>query len=188
MTSINIFQRIIGALDGAGIPYMLTGSFASSYHGFPRATQDIDIVISPAVDQIRKLMKLLPETEYYVDKDAAMEALKQQGQFNVIDFESGWKVDLIIRKSRQFSRVEFDRRDIVEFYGIKLAIATAEDVLIAKLEWAKISESRRQIEDAAGILKIRAGELDLEYIQEWVHDLDLKLQWEAACRAAEFPG
>ncbi len=59
-----------------------TGSFASSYHGAPRATQDIDIVVSPTANQLRELVKLLPTTEYYVDLDAALDAQRRQGQFN----------------------------------------------------------------------------------------------------------
>lgn len=55
---------------------MLTGSFASSYHGIPRSTQDIDIVIAPTLEQARAFVSLLPENEYYVDEDAAIEARK----------------------------------------------------------------------------------------------------------------
>lgn len=164
---------------------MLTGSFASSYHGIPRSTQDIDIVIAPTLEQIRTFVALLPETEYYVDGDAAIEAQKQGGQFNVIDFATGWKIDLIARKTRPFSRTEFDRRNSVDFQGINLAIATPEDVLIAKLEWAKLGESQRQIQDAAGILKVRADNLDLDYIHRWIQELNLEVQWNAACEAAE---
>jgi hypothetical protein len=175
---------MMGALDRAGIPYMLTGSFASSYHGSPRATQDIDIVIAPTADQIRVLVTLLPGTEYYVDENAALDALDRQGQFNVIDFATGWKIDLIIRKSRAFSQLEFERRGFVEFHGVPIAIASAEDVLIAKLEWSKLSGSQRQVEDAAGILRLRAGDLDLGYIETWVRTLELRDQWEAARSAA----
>ncbi len=57
---------------------MLTGSFASSYHGAPRATQDIDIVIAPSPDQLRALVRFLPETEYYVDLDAALDGLARE--------------------------------------------------------------------------------------------------------------
>jgi hypothetical protein len=184
LTAQQVFHRIVGALDRAGIPYMLTGSFASSYHGTPRSTQDIDIVIAPSLDQVRAFVKLLPENEYYVDEGAAVDAQKRGGQFNVIDFATGWKVDLIVRKARPFSRAEFDRRDVVDFQGLKLAIATAEDVVIAKLEWAKLGESLRQVEDAAGILKGRAGLLDLDYMRGWVQALGLQDQWDAACRAA----
>lgn len=172
------------ALERAGIAYMLTGSFASSYHGAPRATQDIDMVISPTPDQLRSLVTLLPATEYYVDLDAALDAQRRQGRFNIIDLATGWKIDLIIRKSRPFSRAEFDRRSVVEFEGMHLSIATAEDVLIAKLEWAKLGDSQRQVEDAAGILRIRSQDLDRTYIENWVRQLKIEEQWDAACRAA----
>jgi hypothetical protein len=184
LTTEDVFARVIGALDRIGIPYMLTGSFASSYHGSPRATQDIDIVVAPDADQIRELVRILPDTQYYVSEATALDALERQGQFNIIDFATGWKVDLIIRKSRPFSLEEFERRRFVETQGIQLAIATAEDVLIAKLEWSKLGESQRQLDDAAAILRVRAGELDLEYIKVWVRSLELGAQWEAACRAA----
>ncbi len=74
MTTRDIFGRILGALDVAGIPFMLTGSFASSYHGAPRATQDIDLVIAPERSQLTTLRQLLPEAEYYMDEPAALEA------------------------------------------------------------------------------------------------------------------
>jgi hypothetical protein len=188
MSPADVFRRVIAALDGAGIPYMLTGSFASTYHGTARATQDIDIVISPTADQVRALVKALPEGEYYVDEDSALDAQRRQSQFNVIDFATGWKVDLIVRKSRPFSVEEFDRRDLVDFQGMKLSIATAEDVLIAKLEWAKLGQSQRQIEDAAGILRIRGSQLDEDYIRRWVTALGLQDQWDAARRAAGIAG
>lgn len=187
MTALDVFRRIVGALDRAGIPYMLTGSFASSYHGSPRATQDIDLVIAPSPDQVRALVRLLPAAEYYVDEDAALDAQRRQGQFNVIDFATGWKVDLIVRKARPFSRTEFDRREFVDFQGMKLAIATAEDVLIAKLEWAKMGRSQRQVDDAAGILRVRSGQLDLDYVRTWARDLDLLVELDAASRIASSP-
>ena len=185
MTAQDVFRRVTGALEQAGIAYMLTGSFASSYHGAPRATQDIDIVISPTPDQLRSLVALLPAAEYYVDLDAALDAQRREGLFNIIDLETGWKIDLIIQKSRPFSRAEFDRRTVVEFEGMRLSIATAEDVLIAKLEWAKLGGSERQVEDAAGIIRIRSGDLDRTYIENWVRQLKIEEQWDAACRAAE---
>lgn len=184
MTPEDIFRRIIGALDQAGIPYMLTGSFASSYHGTPRATQDIDLVIAPTASQLRRFVTLLPETEYYISESAALEALEREAQFNAIDFATGWKIDLIIRKSRPFSRSEFERRLPVDLFGIQLFIASAEDVLVAKLEWAKAGESMRQLEDCANILRAGWGELDHPYITYWVGQLALDEEWEKAQKMA----
>lgn len=89
---------------------MLTGSFASSAHGHIRATRDIDFVIEADADRLRVFARSLPSDQYYVDEHAALQALKEAGQFNVIDLATGWKVDLIIRKTRQFSVEEFARR------------------------------------------------------------------------------
>jgi hypothetical protein len=88
---------------------MLTGSFASAYHGAPRSTQDIDFVIQATPEQLKILAQALPETQYYVDLTAALEAHRRQSMFNVIDLESGWKVDFVLRKSRPFSKEEFSR-------------------------------------------------------------------------------
>lgn len=186
MTTHDLFTRVLGALEAAGIPVMLTGSFASSYHGAPRATQDVDLVIAPAAEQLRAFVARLPRDEFYVDEGAALEALRLQGQFNLIDLRTGWKVDLIIRKSRPFSREEFDRRKIAEIEGANVPVASVEDVLIAKMEWARMSESARQIEDAARMLRVRAPLLDRNYVERWVRELNLEKQWAEVERAA-FP-
>lgn len=171
-------------LEAAGIPYMLTWSFASAYHGRPRATQDIDFVIAATPDQIRTLLRALPPAEYYADEAAALDAHRQESQFNVIDLATGWKIDLICRKSRPFSRTEFDRRVRANLEEPSLYVATAEDLLLAKLEWAKLGGSARQIEDVAGLLEVRGSELDLAYVQRWVAALGLEAEWAAARRGA----
>lgn len=184
MTPAEVFRRIVGHLEQTGIPYMLTGSFASSFHGAPRTTQDIDLVIDPTAQQIHNLVAALPEAEYYVDLTAAVDALDHRSQFNIIDLATGWKVDLIIRKLRPFSLAEFDRRQPADLFGLHLFLASAEDIVLSKLEWAKIGQSQRQIEDVAGLLRIRAAELDRAYIAHWVRELGLADEWNSACRLA----
>lgn len=184
MNPRDLLARLARALEKAGIPYMFTGSLASSVHGMPRASNDFDVVIAPLPEQLRSLKALLPESQYYFDIDDALDALKHMRQFNVIDLSSGWKIDLIVRKSRPFSLAEFDRRFQLEFEGLSLFMASAEDVLLAKLEWAKLGASERQIEDAAGILRIRSNELDRDYLERWVEDLGVEEQWHRAREAA----
>ena len=163
---------------------MLTGSYASSVHGAPRASQDVDIVIAANRPQLLALVKLLPDTEYYVSEEAALDALARRSQFNVIDFSTGWKVDFIIAKDREFSRTEFERRRLLELDGLALYFASPEDVLIAKLEWAKLGASSRQIEDAAGIIAVQGEQLDKAYVTHWVAALGLQEQWTAALERA----
>jgi hypothetical protein len=116
---------------------------------------------------------------YFAQLEAAEDALTSRDQFNVIDFPNAWKVDLIIRKNRAFSTTEFERRQEVELGGFRLVVAKPEDVLLAKLEWMKMSPSERQMQDAAGILIVQGAQLDLPYIERCVAELDLREQWKA---------
>ena len=184
MNATESLRKFVDALERAGVPYMLTGSYASSFHSLPRATRDLDFVISPTREQVRALVAELPKDEFYVDERAALEALNGHGQFNAIDTTTGWKADFIIQKPRSFSRSEFERRYRATLDGVELTIATAEDVLLAKLEWAKLGSSDRQIEDAATILKARADRMDRPYLEVWIRQLGVESQWQAALRAA----
>lgn len=180
MTVESVFRTLQQALDSAGVPYMVTGSFASSTHGEPRASKDIDIVIAPTRDQLIDLIRHFPDDQYYAMEEDALEAFANRSMFNIIDFVSGWKVDLIVKKMRPFSDEEFGRRKEVELAGLRLSVATAEDVLISKLEWAKAGESQRQLEDAAGIIRVQGQNLDVEYVERWIRELGLSEQWVAA--------
>lgn len=180
----DLLHRVTTALDAHGIPYMLTGSVASSMYGIPRATNDIDIVVSPTRDQLLSVVSLFQRVGLTVASQTAMDALRNRTQFNVVDMPRGLKVDLIVRKEREFSVTEFERRETHEVEGMRITIATPEDVLLAKLEWAKIGDSERQIVDAAGILKMQGGKLDQDYIQRWVEELGLERQWDAARKRA----
>jgi hypothetical protein len=180
MSAPDVLRRITTALDRAGIAYMLTGSFASAHHGAPRSTLDIDIIIAANSEQLRIFVKSLPSGEYYSDLGAALEAHGRQSLFNVIDLATGWKIDLIILKSRAFSQEEFVRRQLVKVDGLPLFVASAEDVVIAKLEWSKLAQSQRQIEDVAAILGLRWEALDRLYLEQWISELDLKEEWSHA--------
>ena len=181
-------QRIAAELNRAGIPYMLTGSFASVFYGSPRSTQDIDLVIAANRAQLQTFVESLARGEYYVEADAALEALKHESLFNIIDLKTSWKIDMIIRKSRAFSQEEFGRRRLSNIEGVSLHVASAEDVILAKLEWAKLGASQRQIEDAAGILQMRADSLDRSYLDKWVRELGLTKEWSEAQRMASISG
>jgi hypothetical protein len=175
---------VVRELRRAGIPHMLAGSFASSYHGDPRTTQDIDLVIDPTRAALERFVDGLDPHRFYVSREAATAAFERRGQFNVVMLDSGWKVDLIVRKERPFSRSEFERRQTVEVAGIEVPIASAEDTVVAKLEWAQRGESERQLRDVVGILQLSGESLDRAYIERFVAELGLEPLWARALAAA----
>jgi len=174
-------REIKKLLEAAEIPYMIVGSFASTVHGEPRTTQDLDIVIDPLPSALDYFLAHLDMDSFYVDPDTARDALRRRTMFNVIDMRSAWKVDLVMRKDRPFSREELARRSEQEILGVLVPIASAEDTIIAKLEWAKQGSSERQIRDVIGILRVRGEDIDRAYILRWVEALGLEEQWEGAC-------
>lgn len=182
MSAGELLARFIPSLDAAGIPYMITGSFASTFHGTPRTTHDIDIVIEPTMASLDRWLAQLPTSDYYVDVDTAREALRHRAQFNVIDIATGWKIDCIVRKARPFSVEEFARREPAELMGVPVFVATAEDTIIAKLEWAKLGDSDRQRRDVEGMLGVLAAKLDYSYIERWIDELELRDEWTRVTR------
>ncbi|HET9987907.1 MAG TPA: hypothetical protein VFQ65_05290 [Kofleriaceae bacterium] len=178
----SLLREVKQALEAAGIPYMVVGSFAGMVHGEPRTTFDLDIVIDPSAVALDALLEGFDPNRVYVDPDVARDALRRRTMFNLVDMSSGWKIDFVIRKDRPFSKEELSRRTVAQIIEVEVAVATAEDTIIAKLEWAKLSASERQLSDVAGILAVRGDDLDFAYVERWVHQLGLAAEWERARR------
>jgi hypothetical protein len=169
----DFLKRLIDALNNAGIPHMLSGSIGSGFHGQPRATNDVDIVIAPTESQLYSFLQSLGK-DYYVSIESARDALKRQSAFNVIDMKTGWKADFIIRRQRPFSREEFQRRQKISIMGLDTWIVSAEDVILSKLEWAKDSKSDRQFEDALNVAIVQLDCLDQDYLHKWAKELQVE--------------
>jgi hypothetical protein len=179
MSYADVLAETIGLLERAGIPYMITGSIASSFHGEPRATLDLDIVIDPTPPALDRLVDDLRSAGFYVDRDTADEALGERTQFNAIGPDAT-KVDFIVRRDRPFSITEFDRRERVELLGSAGFIATVEDVILAKLEWASETDSERQLRDVAGMLAVSGDAVDAVYLTSWAEKLGVARLLERA--------
>jgi hypothetical protein len=184
LSAADPLAAVVAELDRCGIPYMLAGSFASAYHGEPRTTYDIDIVIDPSERALRELVRTIDPESFYASPEAAEEAWRRRGQFNLVQLATGWKVDLILRKDRPFSREEFSRRVRAEIHGVSVFVASAEDTIVAKLEWARAGGSERQHRDVIGIVDMCGPSLDRAYIERWASELGIEEQWRAVERAA----
>lgn len=174
---------VVGLLQQAAIPFMLTGSVAASYHGRPRATHDADLVIDPTPAQLDAFVSALAAAGFYVDADGARRALGGRTQFNAIEMGHACRIDLIVRRDRPFSEAEFARRMTVDLtFARDVPIVTPEDAILSKLEWANQSgDSPRQLADAAAVLDLNPG-VDRAYIERWALELGVDTPWAQVAR------
>jgi len=163
------------AFEQLGVPYAVGGSLASSLHGVMRSTLDVDILADLHLEHIQPLIEMLSK-EFYADDEMIRGAIEHQSSFNLIHYETAFKVDVFIRKSRAFDQMELERRKLTVIATDpeqSVYVTSPEDVILAKLEWYRMGGevSERQWRDILGVLKTRAGELDSDYLRKWANEL-----------------
>jgi hypothetical protein len=160
--------EIARRLEGAGIPYMVTGSVALAAYSVPRMTRDIDVVVEMGPDDAERLIALFAE-DCYVDRDAVRRAAETRDMFNVIHKTWITKADFIVRKDEPYRKTEFGRRRRIDIEGTSLCVVAPEDLILSKLWWSRASRSERQEGDVRQLLA--AGSLDWTYLERWAEDL-----------------
>ena len=163
---------------------MLSGSICSGFHGQPRATNDADIVIDASNEQLMSFASSLGP-DYYISKEAVIQAFNDNSMFNIIDIQTGWKADLILRKKRAYSKQEFSRRTNTTLMGMSLWILSPEDSILSKLEWSKGRESQMQFKDALGVIMVQWNNLDFDYLKKWAKELQIQDSLEQLLKEAQ---
>ena len=159
-------------LNRIGVTYYLTGSMASNYWGIPRTTHDLDFVVQLPASVVPRIVQEF-SGDFYIEESAVRAAFQPPHQFNAIDARSALKVDFWLPKPEPFDREMLRRRAQVTLFGEPAWISTAEDVILHKLVWNRISPSDRQLGDAAGVVAVQADALDKDYLKQWARELGL---------------
>src|SRR5260221_5806544 len=186
MSQQELLKHVTQSLDSLRLDYMITGSTASSFQGEPRSTHDVDIVVSIREGDIDAFLKAFPAPQYYVDRDAVLDAVSTMGMFNVLDTAEGDKVDFWVLTGEPFDRSRFMRRIKVDIVGLNAWISSPEDTILMKLRASRLSGgSERQFTDAIRIYEVQFGTLDMKYLAEWADRLEIGDLWERLKDEAE---
>jgi hypothetical protein len=181
MEQRELLRYVASTLDRLKVPYFVTGSFAGILYGPFRMTNDLDVVIDLAKEQVDAFMASFPPAEFYVDRDAVIDAIQSRFQFNIIHRASLAKVDFIVPAGSSHSREEFRRvrriRGVVDY---DVAYCSPEDVILNKLQFHRDSDSHKHLSDVVGILKMSGASLDMAYIEQWADWLDVLSSWRKA--------
>jgi len=191
--ALRVALRVVEIFERLGILYHVGGSYASSIHGVPRQTHDVDLVVDLRPDVVHEVAQAL-QGDFYVDEKAIARAVTDRSSCNLIHLGTGLKIDLFVKGSSAFDASEFERRVLVRLSdapAVDVFVKSAEDTLLRKLVWFRLGGevSERQWEDVRGVARIQAGRLDIKYLTRWadeigVRDLLDSLLREQAPRAA----
>jgi hypothetical protein len=167
---------VVDALDALGRRYRVGGSVASSALGVPRSTIDVDIVCELGAGDVEAFVSALASA-FYVDADMIRDAIARRASFNLVHLETMMKVDVFIARGGLYDRTSLERvvRKSLDESSRAYDLATAEDVVLRKLEWYRLGNeiSERQWRDAIGVLQVQSDALDREYLEHWARELGL---------------
>ena len=172
---IEVTFRVTQVFEKLNIPYLISGSLASTLYGMVRTTQDSDIVAEMQIEHLRPFVSALQE-EFYLDDEMITEAIQHHSSFNIIHRETMFKVDIFIPLSRPFLQSQLARAQRQTFLfekEISAKFSSPEDTILAKVEWYRLGgdTSERQWRDILGVLKTRSNGLDLGYLRKWAKEL-----------------
>ena len=183
---VEVTLKVTGAFEKLGVPYLIGGSLASTLHGMVRTTQDSDVIAEMRPEHLQPFVLALQD-EFYIDEEMIAESIQHNSSFNIIHRETMFKVDVFIPRPRPFLQAQLSRAQRQTFSfetNISAKFASPEDTILAKLEWYRMGGevSDRQWRDIMGVLKTRAGELDLEYLRNWAAEINVSDLWERALK------
>jgi hypothetical protein len=167
---LDLLQRVCKSLDENNIPYMISGSIALNIYAIPRMTRDIDIVVELTESRIDIFTNLFPNS--YFNRDVIKEEIGRQGMFNIIDHQTGFKIDFIIRKETEYFKLAFQHRRQIKELDTELWVIALNDLIIAKIIWIQQYQSEKQISDIQNLMLNQ--DKDIAYIKKWCDKMNLK--------------
>ena len=184
-----VIERLADVLDSLSIRYAIGGSVASALYGTVRFTRDADINVEPFSPVADRLYQLLQD-EFYISREAMEEALKSHGSFNVIHFETAFKIDLFVSRPREFERRLLERRHLLRLSDESsrdVSVVSPEDIILLKLDWFRQTgcTSERQWNDVLGVLAVQGDALDFDYLTDSARELGLEELFNRARAEAE---
>lgn len=173
--SLQIVLRVVDVLEELGVRYHFGGSWASSIHGVPRQTRDLDLVVDLPPSAVPILTSRLVG-EFYLSEERIRQAIERHSSFNLIHLATGFKIDVFLRGPGEFDRLELERsgpQRIGAGQEREVFVKSAEDTLLRKLQWYRLGgeTSERQWTDVLGIVKEQGDRLDQKYMRRWAEDL-----------------
>ncbi len=177
MTATELLRFLVTRLEDARIPYALGGSVASMVYGEPRATLDIDVVVTLDRSASERLLEAFPAPDFYLSPERVTAVAAEGGTFNAIHPESGLKIDFFVVSDRveQSQLARRVRRSVLP--GLSGWFSPPEELIVKKLQYFRMGESPKHLRDIRSMLRISPEAIDLERVEKLVRECGLEAEW-----------
>jgi len=172
-----IVLRVAEILNQLNIPYIFTGALAVVYYGEPRTTHDIDLVIEISKNNIDPLFENFKK-DFFIDRESINVAIAENSMFNAVHKDTGFKIDFWMIGDDSFYIQRFSRRIQAKILDKVIYLPTADDVIISKLIWFKMSDIDKHYFDALGVYRLQKNVLDKKYIDKWSRRKSVMSIWK----------
>lgn len=179
MKQVEALSHFLKALNSLRVAYMITGAYAVSYYGMPRATHDLDVVVEIAAKDVKKISRELKRT-CEIDEEMIENAVQYRTHFSVIYSKGYLKADFWILKNKPLENIKFKRRREISLFGVSTFMISPEDIILTKLDWYKRSKNTKHLDDVVGIIKVQDKKLDTIYIKNMLDELGIRKYWVQA--------
>lgn len=183
MTPPELVALFLNPLNTTGVRYIVTGSVAAAIYGEPRFTQDIDLVVRLASENLRPLIAAFPAAEYYVPplETLAEEAGRPSGgHFNLLHLDTGLRADCYLAGSSPLNHWGLENRREIPIGPDRISVAPPEYVILSKLQYVKAGGGEKHLDDIAHMLRITGDGIDRSEVVGWAQRLGLLSEWRAA--------
>jgi hypothetical protein len=177
MTATDLLRLLVTRLEARQIPYALGGSVASMVYGEPRATLDIDVVVTLDRSASERLLEAFPAPDFYLSPERVAAVVAEGGNFNAIHPESGLKVDFFVASDRveQSQLARRLRRSVLP--GLSGWFSPPEELIVKKLEYFRMGASSKHVRDIRSMLRISPEAIDLDRVEKLVRECGLEAEW-----------
>ncbi|KXB09587.1 hypothetical protein AKJ46_00120 [candidate division MSBL1 archaeon SCGC-AAA833K04] len=172
-----VTKRLIKALKKAQVPYALTGGIAVNFYGFPRATHDVDVIVSLPKEKIHQPTSTLKEKNFEII-ESEIEFVVEKGDRFTAQLNA-YRVDFWLAKTGDQENV-LERSQTQKILELQTKIITPEDLIVSKLR----SGRGRDHEDMLGILIRQKEKLQEEYLTQRATALKLRGKLKELMREA----
>jgi Nucleotidyl transferase of unknown function (DUF2204) len=156
---LDSMKKAGGALNDAGIPFVLGGGLACWARGGPKTEHDVDFLVKP--DDAQRAQQVLAQAGLRIEKPPEGWLLKA--------YDGEVLIDLIFDpQGGPVDAKTFDRAEQLEVHAMRMSVASLEDVLVQKL--LALSEQDPDYSSVLELARSLREQVDWEDVRERTKD------------------